>query len=132
MAFEEEVKNLEKEFFEEINNVKSISELDELKIRYLGRKGKIRKLFSDLSELPLEEKKEAGNILNSLKNRITSQLALLRISSGIGVCIYESSRASIPPILWISSVVSSSATVNMSSIVTIPMRHPSLSITGNA
>jgi phenylalanyl-tRNA synthetase alpha chain len=71
LAFEEEVKNLEKEFFEEINNVKSISELDELKIRYLGRKGKIRKLFSDLSELPLEDKKEAGNILNSLKNRIT-------------------------------------------------------------
>lgn len=85
MAFEEEVKNLEKEFFEEINNVKSISELDELKIRYLGRKGKIRKLFSDLSELSLEEKKEAGNLINSLKNRIASSIeeAATKISTEI-------------------------------------------------
>jgi hypothetical protein len=49
-----------------------------------------------------------------------------------GIVVYGSSKASMPPIFWMSSVASSSATSSMSSLVTIPTNTPVESTTGNA
>jgi phenylalanyl-tRNA synthetase alpha chain len=49
--------------------------LDELRIRYFGRKGGlIPTLFTQLKEVPKEQKKEAGDALNKLRDRIESAL----------------------------------------------------------
>ena len=64
--------------------------------------------------------------------RMLNQPALFFIICRIEVEGYVSSKASIPAILWISSVASSSATSNISSIVTIPTKTPVPSITGSA
>lgn len=78
MKFEEEVTNIQKEFSAALNKIKNIEELEELKVIYIGRKGKIRKLFSKLNELSIEEKREAGNLINTLKNKISNLIEKAR------------------------------------------------------
>ncbi|MBC7098110.1 phenylalanine--tRNA ligase subunit alpha [Candidatus Bipolaricaulota bacterium] len=48
--------------------------LEEVRIRFLGRKGPLTRLFSALKELPPEARAEAGRLLNSLKQEILSEL----------------------------------------------------------
>ena len=49
--------------------------LDELRVRYFGRKGGlIPALFARLKEVPKEQKKDAGDALNKLRDRIEAKL----------------------------------------------------------
>lgn len=58
------------EVIEKLKNVKSLSDLDTLKAEYLGRKGKIRKLFEDLKEVDETKRRELGQKLNELKDAL--------------------------------------------------------------
>ena len=51
----------------EINSSKSLNELTEIEIRFLGRNGEINKLLSEIKKIPNEEKKEYGQKVNKLK-----------------------------------------------------------------
>ncbi len=46
-------------------------EVDEVSVRYLGRKGKVTQLFKEIPDLPPEERPDAGRAANELKNRLT-------------------------------------------------------------
>jgi phenylalanyl-tRNA synthetase alpha chain len=49
--------------------------LDELRVRYFGRKGGlVPALFARLKEVPKEQKKDAGDALNKLRDRLESAL----------------------------------------------------------
>jgi phenylalanyl-tRNA synthetase alpha chain len=49
--------------------------LDELRVRYFGRKGGlIPALFTRLKEVPKEQKKDAGDALNKLRDRLEAEL----------------------------------------------------------
>src|SRR5256885_13755086 len=49
--------------------------LDDLRVRYSGRKGGlIPAFFSRLKEVPKEQKKDAGDALNKLRDRLESEL----------------------------------------------------------
>ncbi|HOL22709.1 MAG TPA: phenylalanine--tRNA ligase subunit alpha [bacterium] len=52
--------------------LEEIEKLERWKIEYLGRKGKINNLFALLSHLSNEEKKEAGMLINNLKNKLNT------------------------------------------------------------
>jgi phenylalanyl-tRNA synthetase alpha chain len=45
----------------------SVSELEEFRIRYLGTKGDVKSLFGEMKNIPAENKKEFGQVLNDLK-----------------------------------------------------------------
>ena len=47
-----------------------LEELEEFRIQYLGKKGIITQLFNDFKTLPSDEKKDAGKLLNDLKNLV--------------------------------------------------------------
>ena len=73
--------------FEEINNInievqnfqsKSLEEIDQFRISYLGKKGKITLLFNDFKLIPVEQKKEFGVCLNILKSAATEKINLLK------------------------------------------------------
>src|SRR6266404_3214177 len=66
----------------------------------------------------------------SLRNKITSHGARLLIISSTWICKYGPPNASIPPIFWMSSVASCSATSSTSSTVTTPTRTSLESSTG--
>ncbi|MDF1743416.1 MAG: phenylalanine--tRNA ligase subunit alpha [Gimesia sp.] len=52
----------------------TLSELDEVRVHYLGKKGKIKALQSQLKSLSPEEKKEFGKVLNGIKQSIQGAL----------------------------------------------------------
>jgi phenylalanyl-tRNA synthetase alpha chain len=70
----EEVKSLEKEFFEKLAEVKTLRELENLRVSYIGRKGKLTELLKKIPSLPPEKRKDFGKSCNRLKEIIEEEL----------------------------------------------------------
>ncbi|MDD5156075.1 MAG: phenylalanine--tRNA ligase subunit alpha [Candidatus Omnitrophica bacterium] len=58
----------------EIEEAGTLAQLEELRIKYLGRKGIIAQLTSVIPTLPQEERRAFGQQVNDLKNKINSLL----------------------------------------------------------
>ena len=70
-----------------INNLKAeieglkasnAAEVEALRIKYLSKKGEVSLLFNDFRNIPAEQKKEMGQLLNELKNLATDKINALR------------------------------------------------------
>lgn len=72
----EELENLKKEVEEKVSKVNNIKELNEIKIEYLSKKGKITSLSNVLKDLSSEEKKNYGTLLNELKKNVNDIFSL--------------------------------------------------------
>lgn len=59
-------------------SAKELSELEDLRIKYLSKKGEISQLFNDFRLVPNEQKKVVGQQLNKLKNTAQNRLAELK------------------------------------------------------
>jgi phenylalanyl-tRNA synthetase alpha chain len=57
-------------------------EVEELRIKYLSKKGLVSVLFNDFRSVPADQKREVGQLLNTLKNQATDKIAALRDSLG--------------------------------------------------
>lgn len=71
---EQEVKNLEEQFNKDDQETVTPTQIEQLRVKYLGRKATLSKLFSQLPSLDKEEKGRWGRELNSLKVKITSRI----------------------------------------------------------
>lgn len=60
-------------FDQDIQNVKSLDDLEIIRIKYLGRKGNIAELFEEFKTLSKDEKPKYGQTLNILKNNCQSK-----------------------------------------------------------
>jgi len=60
----------------EILAVQTSPELEDLRIKYLGRNGLINGLFSKIGEQPVEKRKDYGQQLNTIKKQIEELLAI--------------------------------------------------------
>ena len=65
MKFEDIKKELDKDLVE----ITDMNKLNDLKVKYLGKKGIITELNSEIRNVPNEEKKEFGMKVNELRNR---------------------------------------------------------------
>ncbi|MCD6382798.1 MAG: phenylalanine--tRNA ligase subunit alpha [Candidatus Hydrothermae bacterium] len=74
----ERVEALRKNFKEALNSVGDLEGLERLRVRFLGRKGEITLLFKLLKELSPDERREAGFLLNTLKEEVQEALNLKR------------------------------------------------------
>lgn len=72
---EEEIKEIQKQAISEANQAETPDDIEQLRVKYLGRKGLVNRLFSELGSVSAEEKPKVGNMLNSLKNSITETLS---------------------------------------------------------
>ena len=74
----EKIKVLE----EEINNfsAKTSDEIEQFRIKYLGKKGIVTILFEEFKTLPPEQRKEVGRFLNILKNNVQEKINTLKSS----------------------------------------------------
>ena len=61
---------LEKNAKKEIENSTCINELENTRIRYLGRKGELTRILHSIGDLPEKDKPEVGRIANQLKNKL--------------------------------------------------------------
>ena len=62
------IESVREELQKDLKEVNSIEELNELKIKYLSKKGLITELNSEIKNVPNEEKKEFGQKVNELRN----------------------------------------------------------------
>ena len=60
----------------EIEAIKSVSleEVEQLRLKYLSKKGLVPALFDDFKNLPAAEKREVGQLLNELKNNAQKKI----------------------------------------------------------
>lgn len=56
------------------------AELEEFRIKFLGKKGILNDLFARFKEVPNEQKKEFGQVVNELKNIVNEKVATLKES----------------------------------------------------
>lgn len=75
---QELIDSIQKSFDEDISKVSNLDELEELRLTYLSRKGKITKLFDDFKSLPNEEKPKYGKSLNVLKSSAQGRYGKLK------------------------------------------------------
>ena len=57
---------------------KNAEEVEQLRLKYLSKKGELNELMSDFRNVPAEQKKEVGVKINELKQRITDRINQLR------------------------------------------------------
>ncbi|HBG81952.1 TPA: phenylalanine--tRNA ligase subunit alpha [candidate division CPR2 bacterium] len=63
-----------KEATEGIKKASLSSEVENFRVRYLGRKGRITLAMSSLATLPIDQRKEAGKELNKIKQEVESMI----------------------------------------------------------
>lgn len=73
---QQKLNRLENEIRSSLERARDTAMLEAVRVKYLGRKGAINKLFKELTHMPLEEKKMYGEAINDLKNRVTAELNL--------------------------------------------------------
>ena len=73
---------LKKLFAEKVAKATATSDIEQLRIEFLGKKGSVQALMQELRNVPNESKKEAGQKINEAKqyieNAITEKIAELK------------------------------------------------------
>src|SRR5215469_3999269 len=76
---------LQQQLLDDLNQANTAEQVEQVRIKYLGRKGLITNFAkeTDFSKLSAEEKKDFGQKLNELKNYATEKLqeAIERVSA---------------------------------------------------
>lgn len=63
-----------KKFHVDLQQAKTSSQLEDLRINYLGRNGQINDLLKSMKAIPSDQKKKYGQIINKLKREIEHEL----------------------------------------------------------
>ncbi|HVP91685.1 MAG TPA: phenylalanine--tRNA ligase subunit alpha [Terriglobales bacterium] len=78
-TLKDRIEGLKREFETAAGRVTDAKALEDLKNRYLGRKkGLVTGLFEELKSVPAEEKREAGRLINELRDRVQDEIQALR------------------------------------------------------
>ncbi|MCF4115016.1 MULTISPECIES: phenylalanine--tRNA ligase subunit alpha [Dethiosulfovibrio] len=70
-----DIEGVRSSFLSELEDAKSLDDLKDLRVRYLGKKGKVTALLKSLGTMSPEERPEAGKVINELKQVLDSDLA---------------------------------------------------------
>lgn len=75
MALSDEINEIREEFARALENANSnLDALEKLRIKYLGRNGKVQQLFPLIGQAEPDERPRMGKLLNELKNTIQQAL----------------------------------------------------------
>lgn len=69
-----ELENIKSSAQTEISATKDTRALEELRVKYLGKKGLVTAEMSKISSLPVEEKKSFGALVNAVRDQVTKLL----------------------------------------------------------
>lgn len=71
----EKLELIKKEFTDILNTVGLKEELEELRVSFLGKKGKITQVMKGMRDLAPEMRKDVGQVINVVKNEINKSIA---------------------------------------------------------
>ncbi|HSX14165.1 MAG TPA: phenylalanine--tRNA ligase subunit alpha [Chlamydiales bacterium] len=77
------ISDLRTSFIQELNNTLSVKDLDALKTKYLGKKGSVQSLMTELKSCSSDERPHMGKLINDLKEELTSHVenSLIRLQN---------------------------------------------------
>lgn len=99
---------LRRQFDERLAEIKSSTEIDSLRVDFLGKKGKISALMAELKNVAAEQKKEVGQMINDLKQSIEKTITekaeeLVRLEEQKKIDSVEAYDATLPTSLDLGS-----------------------------
>ena len=71
---EEKIAEIKKKALEEIESAKDIKELEEAKVKYLGKKGELTSILKMMGTLSQEERPKMGSLVNKAKEEIEEKI----------------------------------------------------------
>ena len=74
---EEKIKKIREELDTDIKDVHTLNTLNDVRVKYLGKKALIIDLTSNMSELTIEERKEVGKLSNEIRTYATNVITSL-------------------------------------------------------
>ncbi|MBQ7220332.1 MAG: phenylalanine--tRNA ligase subunit alpha [Synergistaceae bacterium] len=88
-------------FLVSLNAIHSLQELDDLRVKFTGKKGELTLLLRSVGKLPPEQRKQAGQEMNSLRDEIDIRLAeaekIIRDAENEKLEIQERIDVTLPP-----------------------------------
>ena len=73
------IESTRKSFDEDLSKVTDLASLEELRIKYLSRKGLITQIVDSLKDVPKEDKPKVGKAVNELKNHSNNSFEELKL-----------------------------------------------------
>ena len=74
----QEIEKVSLEFDSEIKSIETQAQLEELRVKYLGKSGKITAIMPMMKTVPAEQKREMGMLVNELKSKIETAVATMQ------------------------------------------------------
>lgn len=71
---DEKISQVKALYLEKIATVESNEELEQVRLEFLGKKGKVTELMQGLREVPNDQKREVGALINELKQKVEKDL----------------------------------------------------------
>ena len=70
------------EALDQLKAVTNPAQLEEFRVKYLGRKGKVTGMLSQIGQLPPEQKRDGGQLANKIKKEVTSAFEQIKENMG--------------------------------------------------
>lgn len=74
----EQFEKIGKNALAELEKITDTKSLEDFRIKYLGRKGQITQMLSQIGQLPQEQKRKAGQLANETKNKVKTAFEQLK------------------------------------------------------
>ena len=74
----EQLKGIERNAVQEFEAAQDLPRLEDLRVKYLGKKGLLSSILKKIVEVPAEQRPELGKLANQVKGRLTQALAVAR------------------------------------------------------
>jgi len=68
------IRDLKQAFDQEISKIEHTKQLEDLRVKYLGKKSPIQALMQELRDCTPEERPEMGKLINTLKQEVSSEI----------------------------------------------------------
>ena len=76
----EQFKNIGKDALADLKKVTDLASLEEFRIKYLGRKGQVTQMLSQIGQFPAEQRRQAGQLANKIKKEVGDAFERLKNS----------------------------------------------------
>ena len=70
-----DINNTLNDFNSQILKIGNLQELNDIRVKFLGKKGFVTEIFAKIKEIPAEEKKEFGAKINKIRSEIEEKIA---------------------------------------------------------
>jgi phenylalanyl-tRNA synthetase alpha chain len=71
---EEKVESIKNELVKDLESTKTIQDVQNLKVKYLGKKGLVTELTANMKDLDVEERKVVGKLSSEIRTYVTDSI----------------------------------------------------------